>query len=600
MYTLLFLLLFLFSCVLGVAAQSDCTCDAFEQDIYSVLQLQRFSPLPRRPTAVAALLANFCRPALIAIDAQERFRPTYSHQLANIDKAHRLFKGLGFPVWYKTWERPGVGSAAGRYYDWRKPEVPKASLFYSIRHENPLQFPLRELQTDTLYGRQHTEHMTTFTSFHTGMIESFKRDGVDAVFLMGGWTEHCVAATALHAWRLGYPTVLLHDAIGGSRRLRDPAFRFLSNLGFQLVDVGAIPVQAAAPGHLNYIENQQRIRKLPGWTGGSFRGLWDFDGMWYWNNHSDDRNSMRISKLLYKLPRKKSSVALIITDIGVPLPPASVEANKLLSFAEEMLLQGLPVYVTEPDSPITIRLQSLGAHIVEDLANDSAGAWHQMRSVSGVDTIALAGNLATKFLVATAYQAFDLDFDVALLADLCYWSDSQGALDEARKQNAFFVMTTAVAISMPSASISKPLPATKVAGYVYWVEVAMNMQRDGKRYIWTTEGQSKALSLPRCSLSFGDCVLHCKQSERCVAGIWSAKLCDCSMEGGSVTPGFGTLLVELDDLPIDAADGTFSLVQQPKMEDHVPTARPSPESERTVLHYFSAYLAKAPRRKFAI
>ena len=154
------------------------------------------------------------RPALLTIDAQEslRGRGHYFPKETVRQMVHLLgwFRLRCHPVIFKTWGAGGPDTAMERFY--KKRFNPRDRKLVRCQHSSVLAefHPLSE-----------SEHNRTVRSFkfshYDPQLHAILRSwGVNTVVLVGGFTEHCITATAFAAFDLGMDVVVPADAVGPS------------------------------------------------------------------------------------------------------------------------------------------------------------------------------------------------------------------------------------------------------------------------------------------------------------------------------------------------------------------------------------------------
>eukprot|EP00931_Biecheleriopsis_adriatica_P121093 TRINITY_DN96172_c0_g1_i1.p1 TRINITY_DN96172_c0_g1~~TRINITY_DN96172_c0_g1_i1.p1 ORF type:complete len:327 (-),score=58.01 TRINITY_DN96172_c0_g1_i1:142-1122(-) len=144
-------------------------------------------------------LPTLKRPVLLLIDAQENFRGYYgSAMVSEMQLLVEAFRQRCLPIVFKLWNGPPFTE------EWRKestcaPTVPLTEVTPST--ESEANRTVKYVEFDHFWKNPHLDDL----------IESWD---VDHVIIAGGFTEHCVIATANAAWSRKIPAIIPALAVG--------------------------------------------------------------------------------------------------------------------------------------------------------------------------------------------------------------------------------------------------------------------------------------------------------------------------------------------------------------------------------------------------
>mmetsp|Transcript_104262 Transcript_104262/g.185289 ORF Transcript_104262/g.185289 Transcript_104262/m.185289 type:complete len:537 (-) Transcript_104262:103-1713(-) len=341
-------------------------------------------------------------PALIIVDAMRQFQETYSldtYVLPSMEKVIAAFNTAGLPIYTKLWFETGQSTAAGRFYGWfhgsqvfQDEDTDLAEPLTSLLDEDisknePDKMPIPSLECETCNRKYVSGY---FSSLYPKMLQELAEANVSTLFLIGGWTEHCISATALDAKFQGFDVVLVPDGIAGSSRLFSKSIRMLQSFGIATL---AMPgeVHAQERSHLS-IEDKgdgaETSEKADGWTAldAVFESHWDLRS--YWLSSGPWQG--------FVLPRLASrKMALVVVEEPGAQAPSSIDLLRA-----DFTNRGFPIYPVDPSGQLAL--------------SDSL---RLITHRGSVDTLVFVGNVSSGKLVHLCYKSFDNQFDVILVED---------------------------------------------------------------------------------------------------------------------------------------------------------------------------------------
>jgi len=427
------------------------------------------------------------RSALILVDAMREYKETYGAEdyvLPTIRKLVQAFKTAGLPIYTKLWFESGERTALGRFYGWRRSsnwpfrEGQNTELIrpmtQSFKEEllktAPTKYVMRSLDCgESCFQRTYASGY--FTSIYEKMARELAKENITTLFIVGGWTEHCIVATALDAKFRGFDVVLVPDGIAGSSKLFEPAMNMLQSYDIGTLDMpGASHAAARSQIGLEKPQDggsealtQTEIRE-DSWTAldAVFEAHWDLSSHWFEHGPWASVEILR---------NKKPRMALVLVE--------DTEAHHNI-LQEHFLEQGLPVYHVTPSS--RVRLPSIPS--------------------SSVDTLVFAGNASGGALIHLCYSAFDSQFDTVLVKDAIHSARDVDDLLEVMRHSVALVASTAEIVSSTNPTWGWAMRLGKCIG----------SQGNVKNVF---EGGNQAFE--------GDldtCQSYCSKSQFCVAGEW--------------------------------------------------------------------------------
>jgi len=147
----------------------------------------------------AEYLQTLKRPALLLIDAQEDFRNYYgSASIAEMERLVAAFRGRCLPIVFKLWPVPPETEEL-RTKDTCVPILPLPEAAPST--ESEANRTVKYVEYDHLWKNPHLDDLLTEWN-------------VDHVIIAGGFTEHCVIATANALWSRRIPAIIPASAVG--------------------------------------------------------------------------------------------------------------------------------------------------------------------------------------------------------------------------------------------------------------------------------------------------------------------------------------------------------------------------------------------------
>jgi nicotinamidase-related amidase len=174
--------------------------------------------------------------ALMFVEAQNRYRASYGEPMVEkMAIANSAFKSKGFPVFRRLWDAHCLfpDGGPGRWEGRRRQASYGCGDFSRLRKwENRL---IDELRPDAGLEENRTWFAGSYSAFPNVPLHDRLKDlGVDTLVLMGGYTEMCIAGTALHAHALGFKVVVVRDGVGPAGLLqttKDKVLSVLENFG---------------------------------------------------------------------------------------------------------------------------------------------------------------------------------------------------------------------------------------------------------------------------------------------------------------------------------------------------------------------------------
>ena len=139
------------------------------------------------------------KPGLLVIDAQENFRNYYgSNAISEMQLVVEAFRERCLPIVFKLWPAPPINE-----------EVRRTSTCVPIPS-------LSEVAPSTESEGNRTVKYVEFDQFweNPHLDQLLKSWDVDHVIIVGGFTEHCVIATANALWNRKIPAIIISSAVG--------------------------------------------------------------------------------------------------------------------------------------------------------------------------------------------------------------------------------------------------------------------------------------------------------------------------------------------------------------------------------------------------
>lgn len=165
------------------------------------------------------------RPALLVTDMQQDFINTLGSIINPSQQLVNWFRGRCHPIVFKLWALGGNETAMQRLMVRRFTDATRQSLACAPK------IPIRGLGPITLTEANRTVKSWRYDLFGDIQTTSLLRAmGVNTVVIIGGFTEHCIAATAFGAFDHNFDVVVATDAVGPSAErggLRIPALQTL-------------------------------------------------------------------------------------------------------------------------------------------------------------------------------------------------------------------------------------------------------------------------------------------------------------------------------------------------------------------------------------
>jgi len=438
--------------------------------------------------------------ALLQIDAQESYKSTYGDSVHHMRIMRRLFQDMGRPIYTKSYFDPDGSSAAGRFAGHHGSVAePVQTLYDQHGHLGPMvtssRRPIEGLGPSSPAEFSNSVLLSTLTGLCPHFCADLKEKGVKKLYITGGWTEYCIAATALHAWSLGFDVVLLSQAIaGGDSRWGTGTMDLLDDLHFtieqDISDDNSLQTLASSMLHLSEENSPREVHthnhtKKKAWH---THAHWDLYGIWFYEVAAHRTKHT----VLYKLWRDDVSAALLVV--------GTCESASVMSFFTR---KSWSVYLLGWEGETCSTEEE-----VERVEDFSDSFFDKLRA-TGVGTVFLMGNLADSSLAFAAYRAFDLNFDVVLIQDLLVWNE-HGLHDHSKKRNAIQVLRHSVAFSSPADDVITALskgPSRFHDGYVGWC---------GKTKALWKSSPSRHTHLH----SLQECLDMCTHDHRCFGGEW--------------------------------------------------------------------------------
>ena len=144
-------------------------------------------------------LPTLKKPALFVIDAQEDFRKYYGSRAVNeMRLLVEAFRARCLPIVFKLWPAPPYNE-----------EVRRTGTCVPIP-------PLKEVAPSTESEANRTIKYVEFDQFwkNPHLDQLLEGWGVDHIVIAGGFTEHCVIATASALWSRKIPAIIPASAVG--------------------------------------------------------------------------------------------------------------------------------------------------------------------------------------------------------------------------------------------------------------------------------------------------------------------------------------------------------------------------------------------------
>lgn len=394
------------------------------------------------------------RPALLCIDVQSPFSEfTYRNVMPAIEDVIHSFQISGWPIYWKYWYFAGCGTAQGRFFGKYEFHNECKSMQMTSNYRMEGNSAIHPNNTND-YLRSYLT--SEFTAFHPDLIRELRHEQITKVYLVGGWWEHCITATALHARSLGFDVVIVDSAVGGSSELNPTAKHFLGNLSFKFEDVPQLPsyrqplgktplsfTDLAESSHdelvISSFELANSKSELGNWIDGWFIAHWDLSSF-----------GAKVAGDLVRFPykRKIQTMTLVIFDACNSIGNPEHSSSDLLDL---FVHKGSSVYLadTETCTMLTTLKASVGVDVIQELTSSDTLRVLQRRISNNVDkqwnTVVLAGNLADDSMIALSYWLFDRDYDVFFVHDATYWRGADSVYSSAQKTQTMQVVCHAVA-----------------------------------------------------------------------------------------------------------------------------------------------------------
>jgi len=422
-----------------------------------LLRLVGFSTLhwceSLRASVSSAPESHVERPALLCIDVQFPFSEyTYRDAMPAIEDVVHSFQRSGWPIFWKYWYFAGCGTAQGRFFGKYEFHNECKSMQQTSNFRMQSNIAIHPNSTDE-YARSFLT--SEFSAFHPDLIRDLRREQITKVYLIGGWWEHCITATALHARSLGFDVVIVDSAVRGSSELNPMAKYFLGNLSFRFEGVPKLPsyTQALGKTPLSFTDLAQSSHdelaisnfelatsnsELRNWIDGWFVAHWDL-------NSFGAKVAGDFVRFPYK--RKIGTMTLVIFDACNSIGNSEHSSSGVLDL---FVRKGSPVYLADTESCTTLATlnMSAGVDVIQGPTSSDILRILQTRLTSNIEqkghTIVMVGNLADESMVALSYWMFDRDYDVFLAHDATYWRGADNAYSAVQKTQTMQVICHAV------------------------------------------------------------------------------------------------------------------------------------------------------------
>jgi nicotinamidase-related amidase len=294
-----------------------------------------------------------------------------------------------------------------------------------------------------------------FTAFHPDLIRDLRREQITKVYLIGGWWEHCITATALHARSLGFDVVIVDSAVGGSSELHPMAKHFLGNLSFRFEGVPQLPSYKQPLGKtplsftdlaqssgdelaMSNLELAMSNSELRNWIDGWFVAHWDLNSF-----------GAKVAGDFVRFPYKRNihNMTLVIFDACNSINNSEHRSSGVLDL---FVQKGSSVYLADTETCTTLATlqESAGVDVIQEPTSSDILRALQTRLTSMIEqkghTVVLAGNVADDSMIALSYWMFDRDYDVFLIHDATYWRGADHVYSAAQKTQTMQVICHAV------------------------------------------------------------------------------------------------------------------------------------------------------------
>mmetsp|Transcript_115022 Transcript_115022/g.312302 ORF Transcript_115022/g.312302 Transcript_115022/m.312302 type:complete len:562 (+) Transcript_115022:11-1696(+) len=401
------------------------------------------------------------RPALLAIDVQSPYIiTTYKKARRGSEEAIQAFRSAGWPIYWKYWFLGGCGTAEGRWlgsYIFNEECKSRQNLSAQfLAGQDRVMHPVGEAEI------RRSFLTSGYSPFHADVIRDLQEEKITKVYIIGGWWEHCITSTALHARSLGYKVAIVDSAVGGSTDLEQSTMNFLDSLGFRFEGVPQLPHYAhpsdtmvstqLLPTPSNFVATSQPSDTehkranlnsdsgdLRAWVDGEFSSHWDLNSIYI---HDGFVNSTRLP---YK--RNISNMILVIFDACHSIHNSEHSSSGVLDL---FVQKGAAVYVADMETCASLATLKESGHVDVIHEPTPGGILSGLYAKLAKDhdhkggTIVVAGDLADDPLPALSYWAFDQGYDVFLLHDATYWRGVDNAYSASKKANAINVICHAV------------------------------------------------------------------------------------------------------------------------------------------------------------